>query len=198
MALATPDMNDCTPKQRCLTGPNIGQIYTPGKECPPSFSFNTATCDCDAVGPPTYNFKILVVFAGGTEVTATWTSFEADPNKVLMWQAPLASSGTSFAGDWPGVAWASSVSVSNVNNCGGTVTQVGWARYGDPNGDPADWGTPFSGVDADFTGTPCNSMCGNGIPGCDGKSWTANFQYFRESTPGSGNFDTPFDPATGT
>lgn len=47
MALKAPDMESCNVKQRCLTGPNKELAYDPEDPCPPSETFNSATCDCD-------------------------------------------------------------------------------------------------------------------------------------------------------
>ena len=47
MALKAPDMNDCTPKRRCLGGPNDGLAYAPGDECDAGFIFDPAKCDCE-------------------------------------------------------------------------------------------------------------------------------------------------------
>ena len=51
MALAEPNMEDCNPKEKCLSGDNAGLAYTPGKECDIGFEFNVATCDCDSIIP---------------------------------------------------------------------------------------------------------------------------------------------------
>ena len=43
-----PDMDDCkSRKKRCLTGPCVGQPYTQGSECPPGYTFNATTCQCE-------------------------------------------------------------------------------------------------------------------------------------------------------
>ena len=47
MALAAPNMEDCTPKKRCIFGPNEGQAYDPSNPCDGAGIFNPATCDCE-------------------------------------------------------------------------------------------------------------------------------------------------------
>lgn len=47
MVLKTPDMGSCTPKNRCLVGPNQGQAYDPQDPCPPGYVFNELKCDCE-------------------------------------------------------------------------------------------------------------------------------------------------------
>lgn len=46
MALRPPDMGDCSPKNRCRSGPNAGQAYDPRTPCYAGGVFDPLTCDC--------------------------------------------------------------------------------------------------------------------------------------------------------
>ena len=47
MALPAASMDDCTPKERCIFGPNEGQAYDALDPCQGSGVFNSLTCDCE-------------------------------------------------------------------------------------------------------------------------------------------------------
>jgi hypothetical protein len=47
MALPAANMDDCTPKKRCIFGPNEGQAYDALDPCQGSGIFNSLTCDCE-------------------------------------------------------------------------------------------------------------------------------------------------------
>ena len=47
MALPTPNMDDCCKKERCLGGPNAGQIFKTCDPCQGKGDFNPETCDCE-------------------------------------------------------------------------------------------------------------------------------------------------------
>jgi len=51
MALKAPDMDKCTPKRKCLGGPNDGIAYDPRDPCPAGSIFNSSLCDCDLLVP---------------------------------------------------------------------------------------------------------------------------------------------------
>ena len=47
MALPAVDMDSCCKKQRCLSGPNAGQVYDSCNPCQGLGDFNSETCDCE-------------------------------------------------------------------------------------------------------------------------------------------------------
>lgn len=47
MGLPTVDMDDCCKKQRCLSGPNVGQAYSICDPCQGIGEFNEDLCDCE-------------------------------------------------------------------------------------------------------------------------------------------------------
>ena len=46
MGLKQVDMSKCTAKCKCLTGPNVGQLYNVEEPCPYGYEFNAENCDC--------------------------------------------------------------------------------------------------------------------------------------------------------
>lgn len=58
MAIQAANMDECTPKARCINGPNEGLAYDKDEPCPPDlYVFNPSTCDCDPlVGYETWRF----------------------------------------------------------------------------------------------------------------------------------------------
>lgn len=46
MAILPANMDDCTPKCRCLSGPNKGLAYSCGSPCNSNETFDPVTCDC--------------------------------------------------------------------------------------------------------------------------------------------------------
>lgn len=83
MALPAPDMDDCCKKERCLVGPNAGQIYSTCDPCQGTGVFNGETCDCEGCDVTSATVYWKVSYAtygtGCTPETTTCTGFGGDP-----------------------------------------------------------------------------------------------------------------------
>lgn len=67
MAIQPANMDECTLKAKCLSGPNKGLAYDKDEPCPPDlYVFNPSTCDCDpVVGYETWRFYQTLIDSNG-------------------------------------------------------------------------------------------------------------------------------------
>lgn len=103
MALKAPDMEDCTPKKRCLTGPNVGQAYTPGNECETTAVFDEELCDCIPLSSRywklTFDFYDFAANANCTgQPNNGYCVLETEPSSTFSRQYDFGVNEASFGG----------------------------------------------------------------------------------------------------
>lgn len=136
MTLKTPEMSNCNPKQRCLTGVNKGLAYDPSDPCPPDTEFDPVACECitEYPGIDGYwrwtgtiltknntngtNYANLSDCSGSGEIqcTTSWIFVAAD--YALTWKSDFSGSHTPDTGDLIPVRSAGRMTKTGL--CGGS------------------------------------------------------------------------------
>lgn len=68
MALPIPNFDDCCPKEQCLSGINVGEVYSTCDPCRGLGLFNKETCDCEGVRQ-----EYPALYVNTVEVTCDYT-----------------------------------------------------------------------------------------------------------------------------